>query len=180
MTTSKSDLWGGEPADQSVAPRVGPVPIPAFIETLRTKIGHDLLWLSGVSGVVVDETGRLLLTRRADSGRWAVPSGIVEPGEQPATALAREIAEETGVIVEVERLVSVMSLEPKVCPNGDLVQFLDLTFACRYVSGQARVCDDENLDVGWFEHAALPEMGAGDLRRVRQALSREPVTFFQP
>jgi 8-oxo-dGTP pyrophosphatase MutT (NUDIX family) len=155
------------------------VPIPGFIETLRTKIDHDLLWLSGVSGVVVDDAGRLLLTRRADSGCWAVASGIIEPGEQPATALAREIAEETGVVAKAERLVSVMSLEPKVCPNGDLVQFLDLTFACRYVSGTARVCDDENLEVGWFSPAVLPEMNANNRRRVEWALSDEPVTYFQ-
>lgn len=154
------------------------MPIPGFIETLRTKIGHDLLWLSAVSGVVVDDSGRLLLTRRADSGCWAVASGIVEPGEQPALALAREIAEETGVVVEVERLVSVMSLEPKECPNGDLVQFLDLTFACRYVSGEARVCDDENLEVGWFSPAALPEMGTNNRRRVQWALRGEPTTYF--
>jgi 8-oxo-dGTP pyrophosphatase MutT (NUDIX family) len=156
------------------------VPIPAFIETLRTKIGHDLLWLSGVSGVVLDGDGRVLLTRRADSGRWAVVSGIIEPGEQPARALIREIAEETGVVAETDRLMSVMSLEPKVCPNGDRVQFLDLTFSCRYVSGRARVADDENLEVGWFDPSSLPDMNLNNRTRIERTLAGERITFFQP
>ena len=54
---------------------------PEFIVSLRQKIGHDMLWLPGVIIVVVDEAGRLLLGRRADNGRWAVVSGIPEPGE---------------------------------------------------------------------------------------------------
>ncbi len=156
------------------------MPIPAFIETLRTKIGHDLLWLSGVSGVVLDDHGRVLLTRRADSGRWAVVSGIIEPGEQPAPALIREIAEETGVVAETDRLVSVVSLEPKLCPNGDRVQFLDLTFACRYISGRARVADDENLEVGWFDPSSLPDMNLNNRTRVERTLAGGRVTYFQP
>jgi ADP-ribose pyrophosphatase YjhB (NUDIX family) len=155
------------------------MPIPAFIETLRTKIGHDALWLSGVSGVVLDDAGRVLLTRRADSGRWAVVSGIVEPGEQPAVSLRREITEETGVVAAVERLGSVVSLEPKQCPNGDLVQFLDLTFACRYLSGAAHVADDENLEVGWFAPSNLPDLNVDDRTRVERALSGEPGPYFQ-
>jgi 8-oxo-dGTP pyrophosphatase MutT (NUDIX family) len=156
------------------------VPIPAFIETLRTKIGHDLLWLSGVSGVVLDDDGRVLLTRRADSGRWAVVSGIIEPGEQPAPALIREITEETGVVAETDRLVSVMSLEPKVYPNGDRVQFLDLTFACRYISGTARVADDENLEVGWFDPSSLPDMNLNNRNRIERTLADQRITYFQP
>ena len=69
---------------------------PEFIVALRKKIGHDLLWLPGVSLVVVDDDGRLLLGRRSDNGQWAVISGIPEPGEQPAAAAVRECAEETG------------------------------------------------------------------------------------
>ena len=64
---------------------------PEFIVSLRQKIGHDQLWLPGVSIVVVDDSGRLLLGRRADSGQWAVVSGIPEPGEQPAIAARRAV-----------------------------------------------------------------------------------------
>jgi 8-oxo-dGTP pyrophosphatase MutT (NUDIX family) len=155
------------------------VPVPAFIQSMRAKVGHDLLWLSGVSGVVVDDAGRLLLTRRADSGAWALPSGIIEPGEQPATALRREIAEETGVVADVERLVLVQSLDPQAYPNGDRVQYLDLTFACRYVRGEACVCDDENLEVRWFAACALPELDRHNRIRVDRARSGEQSPYFQ-
>mgnify|MGYP000379500039 CR=1 FL=1 len=51
---------------------------PDFIVSLRQKIGHDQLWLPGVSIVVVDDSGCLLLGQRVDSGQWAVVSGINE------------------------------------------------------------------------------------------------------
>jgi 8-oxo-dGTP pyrophosphatase MutT (NUDIX family) len=50
-----------------------------------------------VSAVVVHEDGRLLLGQRSDNGPWTVVSGIPEPGEQPALAVVREKAEETGI-----------------------------------------------------------------------------------
>lgn len=73
------------------------MPIPEFIVALREKVGHAPLWLSGVSVVIRDDDGRILLTRRADNGQWAVVSGVLEPGEEPSAAAVREAKEETGV-----------------------------------------------------------------------------------
>jgi len=134
------------------------MPIPEFVSRLRDYIGTELLWLPGVSAVVVDRDGRILLGRRADNDRWAVISGILEPGEQPAVAVAREVLEETGVTVEVEGLAAVdTDQQVVVYPNGDRAQYLDLTFACRPVGGIAHVADDESTAVGWFAPDALPE-----------------------
>lgn len=58
------------------------MPIPEFITDLRSHVGHAPLWLSGVSGVVRDDHGRILLTHRADTAEWAVVSGVLEPGEE--------------------------------------------------------------------------------------------------
>src|SRR5690625_7723821 len=77
------------------------MPVPPYITELRSRIGHDLLWLPGVTGAVFDDADRLLLARRADTGQWALVSGILDPGEQPAVGLAREITEETGIRAEV-------------------------------------------------------------------------------
>ena len=151
------------------------MPVPEFITALRRHVGTDLLWLSGVSAVVLDAEGRILLGRRSDTGRWAVISGILEPGEQPAPALLREVLEETGVHAEVEALVSVFSGEEMRYPNGDRAQYLDLTFRCRYTGGQAAVGDEESLEVGWFAPEALPDPLTDSSReRIADALDYDP------
>ena len=81
------------------------MPTPEFILELRKKVGHDLLWLMGVSGYVEDEQGRVLLGKRSDTGEWAMVYGINEPGEEPADTVAREVKEETGVDIVVTDLV---------------------------------------------------------------------------
>ncbi|SDQ36471.1 NUDIX domain-containing protein [Quadrisphaera sp. DSM 44207] len=135
------------------------MPVPEFIASLRARIGHDLLWLPGVTAVVRDAAGRVLLTRRSDTGAWALPSGIPEPGEQMARACAREVLEETGVGVVVERLVGVQTLPPTAYPDGDRCQFVDHSFACRAVAGRAHVADDESTEVVWCAEADLPDLG---------------------
>lgn len=133
------------------------MPIPPFIVDLRSKIGTDPLWLTGVTAVVFDEQGRILLTHRADTHRWAHVSGILEPGEQPAPAVVREVLEETGVGIAVDGLAAVRVGPPMTYPNGDQAQYLDLLFGAHAVDGLAQVNDDESLDVGWHWPDALPE-----------------------
>jgi 8-oxo-dGTP pyrophosphatase MutT (NUDIX family) len=152
---------------------------PEFIREIRATAGHQLLWLPGVSAVVLDDEGRVLLGQRADNHRWALISGIPDPGEQPAAAVVREVEEETGVRVAVERLVSVRSSRQVTYPNGDVCQFMDLCFRCRVLSGEARVNDDESLAVGWFPLDELPDMTEFHYFRIKQALSDEP-TWFDP
>jgi 8-oxo-dGTP diphosphatase len=65
-----------------------------------------------VGGVIHDTQGRLLLVRRAHDpgkGLWSLPGGRVEPGENDAEALARELFEETGLTVEPGRLVGMVT-----------------------------------------------------------------------
>ena len=131
---------------------------PEFICRLRSKIGHDPLWLSGITAYVEDARGRILLGKRADTGQWALVYGIIEPGEEPARAAVREVMEETGVAVEPTHLASVKS-SPKLVTyaNGDTCRYLDLLFICRAQEGAcAHVADDESIDVGWFSPDALP------------------------
>ncbi|WP_030949042.1 NUDIX hydrolase [Streptomyces sp. NRRL S-646] len=152
---------------------------PDFIREIRASAGHQLLWLPGVSAVVFNDAGRVLLGQRADNHRWALISGIPDPGEQPAAALVREVQEETGVRVAVERLITVRSGRQVTYPNGDICQFMDLCFRCRALDGEARVNDDESLAVGWFALDELPDMTDYHYFRIKQALSDEP-TWFEP
>jgi 8-oxo-dGTP pyrophosphatase MutT (NUDIX family) len=133
------------------------VPVPEFILRLRERIGHDLLWLPGVTSVVLHE-GAVLLVRRSDNGSWGPVTGIVDPGEHPVHAAVREVLEETGVRCAVEELVWVNVTEPTVHVNGDHAQYLDHTFRCRYVGGTPYAADDESVEVRWFSATDLPEM----------------------
>ncbi|MFF0085003.1 NUDIX domain-containing protein [Streptomyces canus] len=150
---------------------------PDFIRTLRRSIGHDLLWLPGVSAVVLDDDGRVLLHRRSDTGKWSLIGGIPEPGEQPAACAVREVEEETGVHCVVERVIVVQALKPVTYDNGDICQYMDISFRCRAVGGEARVNDDESLEVGWFAVDALPELNEFGLQRIKQALTDAPPWF---
>ncbi|MEW1997695.1 NUDIX domain-containing protein [Streptomyces coelicoflavus] len=152
---------------------------PEFITDLRASAGHQLLWLPGVTAVVFDDEGRVLLGRRSDNGRWSLIGGIPEPGEQPAACAVREVEEETAVQCAVERLVLVQAMKPVTYDNGDVCQFMDITFRCRAVGGEARVNDDESLEVGWFAVDALPDIKEFGHTRIKQALSDAP-TWFEP
>ncbi|GAA0629321.1 NUDIX domain-containing protein [Streptomyces thermocarboxydovorans] len=152
---------------------------PDFIRTLRESAGHQLLWLPGVTALVFDAEDRVLLNRRADTRTWSVIGGIPEPGEQPAACAVREVEEETAVRCVPERVVLVQALQPVTYGNGDICQYMDITFRCRAVGGEARVNDDESLDVAWFPVDALPELHEFSRFRIKQALSDAP-TWFDP
>lgn len=134
---------------------------PEFIVKLREKIGHDPLWLVGVTAYVEDGEGRVLLGRRADTGEWALVYGINEPGEEPADTVVREVKEETGVDVVPTALAGVKaSSRLVVYANGDQTRYLDLLFVCRLSEGgcgDPSVSDEESLEVGWFALDAMPE-----------------------
>jgi 8-oxo-dGTP pyrophosphatase MutT (NUDIX family) len=152
---------------------------PDFIRDLRTTAGHQLLWLPGVTALVFDDEGRVLLNRRTDTRRWSVIGGIPEPGEQPAACAVREVFEETAVRCVAERIVLVQALDPVTYPNGDVCQYMDVTVRCRATGGEARVNDDESLEVGWFAVDTLPELNEFGRFRIKQALADAP-TWFDP
>ncbi|MGW5277804.1 NUDIX hydrolase [Streptomyces sp. NPDC004044] len=150
---------------------------PDFILALRQKIGSDPLWLSGVTAVVLRE-GRVLLAKRADSGEWTAVTGIIEPGEQPADAAAREVLEETGIEAVPERLVMVHVTDPVVYDNGDRTQYLDLVFRFRWQSGDPHPADGENTATRWFPLDGLPPMSDDMLTRIAAAVADEPAARY--
>ncbi|MGK5672843.1 NUDIX hydrolase [Micromonospora sp. URMC 106] len=133
------------------------MPVSPYVVKLRAHIGQDLLLLPGVTGVVRDGAGRVLLARRGDNGRWSLPAGLVDPGEQPADAVVREVYEETGVRVRVDGVGGVAT-HPVVYPNGDVCEYLNVWFRCRAVGGRARPDGDESTEVGWYAPDELPAL----------------------
>jgi len=158
------------------------MPIPDFIVELRRQVGQVQLWLPGVTAVIRRTTaGRteLLLVRRSDNGQWSPVTGILDPGEDPAVGARREAREETGVEIRVDRLAAVSAGAPMVHANGDRAVYLDHTFCCTWLGGEAQVGDDESAEVGWFPTEALPPMAAHLRSRIDDALTDEVATRFR-
>lgn len=108
----------------------------------------------GVGVVVLDEHGRLLLVRRGvgpGRGLWALPAGFVDADEDPRAAAARETLEETGLAVEVGRVVDVYAN----AGTGGASFFL--AFQATLVGGALEAADDA-LDAGFFPVDDLPEL----------------------
>jgi len=104
-----------------------------------------------VAGLVVRDGLVLITQRRADQPlplEWEFPGGKVEPGESPTAALARELAEEIGVTVEVGRIWDVLF---HAYETFDLVM---LVYACRIVDGEPRTV--EVADLAWVPRGELP------------------------
>jgi len=153
------------------------MPIPPYLRDLRRHVGHAMLMVPSVSAVVRDEAGRMLLGRRSDTREWSLLAGIVDPGEQPADAIVREIREESAVEVRVDGLAGV-ALHPMTYPNGDECQFLNVWFRCTAIGGDARVNDDELLGVRWFAVQALPDVDDWARLRIDTALSGGPDAWY--
>jgi predicted RNase H-like nuclease/8-oxo-dGTP pyrophosphatase MutT (NUDIX family) len=154
-------------------------PVPEHVLALRERIGHDLLWLPAVTAVVRHpERAEVLLVRRADNGAWTPVTGILDPGEEPAVAAAREALEETGTVIRVDRLAATSALGEIVHVNGDRASYLDLTFACTWIEGEPHVADDESVEVRWWRLDALPAMSPVMLQRIDAAFSDEREARF--
>jgi len=116
--------------------------------------------------VIQDDEGRLLLVlrgREPGAGRWSLPGGRVEPGEKPAEAAAREVHEETGLIVAIGEPLATI-------PIGD---YLVHDFAATVVGGELRAGDDAD-DVRWcsFADAELLPLTDNLLDELRRMLAR--------
>lgn len=131
---------------------------PEYILKLRRKVGKERLWISAVEAIVQEEGGKILLAKRKDDGLWCIVAGIIEPGEQPADAVKREVAEETGIECDPIFIANAESMrEPKIYPNGDEILALNILFYCSASRGQKPSCPDgENENSGWFSPASLP------------------------
>lgn len=157
------------------------MPTPEFVLGLRRAVGHAPLWLSCVTAVVL-RGDEVLLERRADTGAVTPVVGIIEPGEEPAVAAAREVLEECGVVAVAERLAWVHTGPQMTYPNGDRCQFLDLVFRCRWVSGHPNPMDGEASAAFWHPVAELSRVpwstGSDHAERIRVALSSEQSARF--
>ncbi|MFT3833128.1 MAG: NUDIX domain-containing protein [Micropruina sp.] len=153
------------------------MPVPDFVLDLRASVGHAMLWLSGATAVILRDGAdgaEILLVKRSDDGAWSPVCGIVDPGEDPHVTAIREASEEAGVEIAVERLAWLNVTEPVVYANGDVTQYIDHTFRCRWLSGDPAPLDGEASEARFFGVDALPAMPRNYAERIEAVLADRP------
>ena len=129
----------------------------------------------GAAVLLEDATGRVLLVKRGDGatkpGLWCVPCGFVDYGEEVRAAAAREVLEETGLVVTVDEPIFVRSNfhDPEKFTVG-------IWFGGKVVGGEP-VAGDDAVDLGWFAPEELPALAFetdAELFRLRYGVDVEP------
>lgn len=147
------------------------------LEPLRAPvISRPTPFVAG-DAAIIDERGRILLIRRADNHRWAMPGGALEVGETPIEGVLREVLEETGVPCQPVSLVGVF--DSRRCGLVSRHHIYVLTFLCKpsreqphdpqaaFGSGSH---SHEVLDLRWFSEGELPpDLHPGSSSRIALA-----------
>jgi ADP-ribose pyrophosphatase YjhB (NUDIX family)/predicted TPR repeat methyltransferase len=126
-------------------------PHPWLSILAQTKLRLPLL---GATAVIFDEQGRVLLSERADGRGWNLPCGFSDADESPDETAIRETREETGLAVEIERLLGIYSWPRTHRENRSRI--VTHAYLCRVVGGDL-VLTNEALAHGWFAPDGLPE-----------------------
>ncbi|MEU4802737.1 NUDIX domain-containing protein [Actinosynnema sp. NPDC023587] len=134
-----------------------------------------------VSAVVRDQDGRILMIRRTDNDKYALPGGGQDAGETLTEAVVREVEEETGVHVEVTTLVGLYSNPAHVIAydDGEVRQEFSICFRARPLSGDLRT-SNESKEVLWVEPTDLDDMDIHPSIRLRivHGLTDDQTPYF--
>ena len=123
---------------------------------VRARLAAELGYITpkvGADAAIFDDDGRILLMLRADDERWCLPCGWVEPNESPAEAAVREAREETGLAVQVTRLVDVISRPPSAAYGPHTT--VSVIYLCTVVGGALRR-SHEGLDLRYWPIEQVP------------------------
>jgi ADP-ribose pyrophosphatase YjhB (NUDIX family) len=116
--------------------------------------------LPGVAAVVLDHEGRVLLIQRSDNGLWGVPTGHIEPSETVSEAIIREVREETGLQVAIQRASGIYSqpdAQIYTYTSGEIAHYITTCFRCEVVNGMLRSDGQETLAATFADPRQLPE-----------------------
>lgn len=136
--------------------------LPMWMHVLAARLTHPK-FNAGVSALIFDERGKVLLFKHTyRKYEWGLPGGALEYREQPAEAMAREFFEETGMQIEVKRLLKVASA--KEFPH------LSIVYLCKITGGEFRP-SHEISEMKYFHPNDLPKMLFAEKDLIRWAAS---------
>ncbi len=124
------------------------------------RISKDATVVVGPAAFIPDEAGRkILLVRRQDNGQWALPGGHLDAGESIAEACRREVCEEIGLEVEIEKILGIYSSPNRVVERdgGAREQPVNVALRVRRTGGEIRP-GSESSDWGYFDAAEIATM----------------------
>ncbi|QDO96076.1 NUDIX domain-containing protein [Ferrovibrio terrae] len=115
-------------------------------------------------GAIVWKDGRVLMVQRGNpprAGIWSLPGGAQTLGETVEAGIHREIAEETGVVIELLGLVEVIDSIQRDAAGRVLYHYTIIDYVARWVAGEA-VAGDDAAAVAWVDPADLHRMDLWD------------------
>ncbi|WP_405501182.1 NUDIX domain-containing protein [Streptomyces niveus] len=121
-----------------------------------------------VTAVVCDDTGRLLLIHKTDNDLWALPGGGHDIGESVGDTVVREVAEETGIAVQVDSIVGIYTNPHHVIAydDGEVRQQFSICFRAHPTGGALRT-SSESKEVRWINPADLGSLDIHPSMRLR-------------
>ena len=147
------------------------------------RIGKSATLMVGCAAVIFDSNReKILLTRRADNGRWCLPGGRMEPGETAAEACEREAWEETGLRVKVSKLIGIYT-DPNIVihyTDSKMFQIIAMCFEAKIISGEAGL-SNETTEFGWFTPPQIATMDLVDHhpQRIADAIANQVSAFIR-
>ena len=147
------------------------------------RIGKLAVLAPSASAVIFESAmEKVLLTRRSDNGRWCLPGGAMDPGESAAECCAREVLEETGLVVSVGRLIGVYSTPHRIIEyaDGNRRQGITLSFEAEVVGGEIGT-SDETTEFGYYLQEQIDSMDVmeSSLERVVDAFAGQKTAFVR-
>ena len=133
--------------------------MPNYIKWIREKVGHDPIILNAAVALVLNEHNQVLLLRRADRTEevWGLPGGMMEVGESAEETMKREVMEETGLHVKVDKFLGVYTKDRfDSYPNGDKAYVILFVFVCRAIGGTLDAVDGEAAELRYFDLKDFP------------------------
>ncbi len=139
-------------------------------EEIKARFSKELGYITpkiGVNGALFNSEGKILLEQRSDDGLRGIPSGWVDVGEGPETALKREYMEEANLVIEPLDIIKFYTRLP-----GEYNQphtSVHILYYCKYISGDLKK-SHENLEMGFMDYRMVTQWHKDHQRQAEDAV----------